>query len=146
MYSQHLTSLLREGRNITPWPAWKQALIAMVQLLQAQRICIVAAEGFIVDATSTGIINEICIHCNLDRINNSDQVKVSYKNGKSCKDHNLASNFIATKVVNIDYKEIPRRFPYLHNSNLTFSKAVHISRQFFKIARLSITRKSSTEI
>jgi endonuclease/exonuclease/phosphatase family metal-dependent hydrolase len=82
-------------------------LPATTFLTVARQIEVVLAGDFNTDATSESVLKSLNAICNLELISNSDTIRTSYKMGKSCIDHALASNQLATKVISVEYRGYP---------------------------------------
>ena len=95
---------------ISPRQAFKQDLITTIKMLQVNKIEVIIAGDFNTALISEGVIQALCLQCNLELVNNIENIGTTYRHGRSCIDHVLASSTIATKIISIEYKDYPEDY------------------------------------
>ena len=110
IHSQQVAILIKEGRTISPRQAFKQDLMTTIKMLQVNKIEVIIAGDFNTALISEGVIQALCLQCNLELVNNIENIGTTYRHGRSCIDHVLASSTIATKIISIEYKDYPEDY------------------------------------
>ena len=79
IYSQQVAILMNEGRVVSPRQAFQQDLITTIKILQVNKIEVIIAGDFNTALISEGVIQGLCLQCNLELVNNTDSIGSTYQ-------------------------------------------------------------------
>ena len=114
VYLQQVAALLKEGRGVTPRKAFSQDLTTVKKVLQRQKIQVIISGDFNSKVTLQNILQLMNNTCNLELVSDPEAISSTYRLGKNCIDHVLASSSIASNISSIEYLEYPDEYYINH--------------------------------